>query len=105
MHRLQASQPRGPAASPVSSRGVERGRLHHFIHQRLDGRQQRQFAGHGALHQPAGDDQAVDLVGAFEDAIDARVAIEALGRILLHVAVAAHGGDQFIGHQDSISEP
>ena len=46
------------------------------------------WPGHGALHQPSGDDQAVDLVGAFEDAVDARIAVGALGRILLHVAVA-----------------
>ena len=47
------------------------------------------LSAHGALQQPAGDDQPVDFVGAFEDAVDARVAIGALGRILLDEAVAA----------------
>ena len=42
-----------------------------------------------ALGQHAGDQQAVDLVGAFEDAVDPRVAVLPLGRVVVHEAVAA----------------
>ena len=52
----------------------------HFVHQLLDGGHQRQLAAHGALQQKSGDDEAVDFVGAFEDAVDAGVAVGALGR-------------------------
>ncbi len=48
---------------------------------------QRELAGHRPLHEKAGDDEAVDLVGAFEDAVDARVAVGSLRRILFHVTV------------------
>ena len=71
---------------------------HHFVHELLDGGHQRQLAGHRALHQPAGDDQAVDLVGAFEDAVDARIAVGALGRILLDVAVAGEDLHDVVHH-------
>ena len=79
--------------------GVERRRLRHLVHELLDRRQQRQLPAERALHQPAGDDQPVDFVGALEDSVDARIAVVALRRILLDVAVAAHGGDQLVGHQ------
>ena len=56
------------------------------------------LSAHGALQQPAGDDEAVDFVGAFEDAVDARVAIGALGRILFDEAVAAVDLHRLIDH-------
>jgi hypothetical protein len=60
----------------------------HFVHQLLDRRHQRQLAAHRALQQETRDDEPVDFVGAFEDAIDAGIAIGALRRILFHEAVA-----------------
>ena len=78
---------------------VERGGLGHFIQNALDGGEERQLAGAGALHHPAGDDEAVDLVGAFEDAINPGVAPDSLGGVVLDVAVAAHGGDELVGDE------
>ncbi len=46
----------------------------------------------------AGDDQPVDFIGAFEDAIDARIAISALGRIFFDKSVAAVNLDGFVHH-------
>ena len=42
-----------------------------------------------APRQHAGHEQAIDLVGPFEDPVDARVAVVPLGGIVLHEAVAA----------------
>ena len=53
---------------------------------------------HGALQQKAGDDQAVDFIGAFKDAIDAGIAVSALGRILFDETVAAVNLDGFVHH-------
>ncbi len=50
---------------------------------------QRQLAALRALQQHAGGEQPVDLVGAFENAVDARIAIRALHDVILMVAVAA----------------
>ena len=46
-----------------------------------------------------GNQQAVDLVGAFEDAVDARVAVVALGRVVAHEAVAAVDLDVLVEHE------
>ena len=82
-----------------------RGRAgHDLVHQRLDGGHQGELAGHRGLHDPAGDDQPVDLVGAFEDAVDARVAIGALCRVLLDVAVAGEDLHHSSTTMSSISE-
>ena len=43
-----------------------------------------------------GYDEAVDLICALEDAVDARVAVDALGWVILHVAVSGHDLDQFV---------
>ena len=96
-----ASQNRGLARKRLAGALVaaKRGRLRHFVHHLLDRREQRKLSAHRALHHPAGDDQPVDLVRSFKDAVDARIAIGALRRILLNVAVAAHRRNQFIGHQ------
>src|SRR5262249_30319020 len=51
--------------------------------------QEREAARADALEQRRRDDQAVDLVRALEDAVDARVAIVALDRILRREAIAA----------------
>ena len=76
------------AASSAFGFVAHRGARHDFVHRLLDGGQQRKLSAHGALQQPAGDDEPVDFVGAFEDAVHARVAIGALRRILLDKAVA-----------------
>ncbi len=55
----------------------------YVIHHPLNGGHQRQLAGHRALEQPSCDDQPVDFVRALEDAVDARIAVGALRRILL----------------------
>ncbi len=55
-----------------------------------------ELAGHRGLHEPAGDDEAVDLVGALEDAVDAGVAVGALGGVLLDVAVAGEDLDGLV---------
>src|ERR1019366_125543 len=68
-------------------------------HQFLDGGEQRQLTGHGALHQPAGDDQPVDLVGALKNPVDARIAVRALRRILLHVAVSGKDLQDVVHHR------
>ena len=44
-----------------------------------------------------GHDQAVDLVGALEDAVDARVAQQPLGLVLLDEAVAAVDLHRLVG--------
>ena len=88
--RSAASRPgtgdawRGCFARDVGVGGVRQLSIeaHHRLHQ-------RQLALHRALEQRAGDEQAVDLVGALEDAVDARVAVGALDRVLLDEAVAA----------------
>src|SRR5690242_2142034 len=45
----------------------------------------------------AGDDQALDLRGAFEDRVDLRVAVPPLDRELADVAVAAEDLDRLLG--------
>src|SRR5215510_5655448 len=55
----------------------------------LRGGQQGQLAFHRALEQHSGDEQPVDLVRAFEDAVDAVVAVDGLDRIAAGEAVAA----------------
>ena len=76
--------------------GVGRRAGHDLGHHRLRGRNQRELAARGALQQHAGDQQAVDFVGAFEDAVDARIAVGALDRVVLMVAVAAVDLDAFV---------
>src|SRR5271169_3886012 len=53
--------------------------------------------GGGALDHLAGDDHALDLAGAFPDAFDAQLAVEALGDVLAHVAAAAEDLDGPVG--------
>src|SRR5262245_12446572 len=55
----------------------------------LRGGQQGQLAFHRALEQHSGDQQPVDLVRAFEDAVDAVVAVDGLDRVTAGEAVAA----------------
>src|SRR5262245_13108916 len=55
----------------------------------LRGGQQGQLAFHRALEQHSGDQQPVDLIRAFEDAVDAVVAVDGLDRIAAGEAVAA----------------
>jgi hypothetical protein len=55
------------SGSVVIRAGIEGRRLRHFVHQLLDGAEQRKLPAQRALHQPAGDDQPVDFIGAFED--------------------------------------
>src|SRR6185437_17020510 len=78
-----------------------------LISKRFRGLHQTQPALLGALEQHAGGEQAVDFVGAFEDPVDARIAVSALDGVVLMVAVAAvdlhafvqiHGGYGY--HQD-----
>ena len=45
----------------------------------------------------AGDHQALDLAGAFEDRVDLRVAVPPLHRVLAHVAVPAEDLDRLLG--------
>src|SRR3954447_23371263 len=45
----------------------------------------------------AGDDEALDLGGAFEDRVDLRVAVPPLDRVLAHVAIAAEDLDRLLG--------
>src|SRR5687768_8986407 len=45
----------------------------------------------------AGDDETLDLGGAFEDRVDLRVAVPALDRVLLDVAGAAKDLDRLLG--------
>src|SRR5262247_576878 len=55
----------------------------------LRGGQQGQLTFHRALEQHSGDQQPVDLVRAFEDAVDAVVAVDRLDRVAAGEAVAA----------------
>src|SRR3954454_9880533 len=48
----------------------------------------------------AGDHEALDLGGAFEDRVDLRVAVPALDRVLAHVAVTAEDLDGVVGDLD-----
>ena len=57
---------------------------------------QGELTAHGALHQHLDDEHAVDFVGAFEDAIDARIAIGAANRIIFVEAVAAENLHGFV---------
>src|SRR5579864_8502886 len=68
----------------------------YFVHQSLDCGQQRKLTGHGALQQPPRDDQAIDFVCAFEDAVHAGIAIHALGGILFDESVPAEDLHHFI---------
>ncbi len=78
----------------------------HFIHQFLDGGHQRQLPGHTALQQKSGDDQAIDFVGAFEDSVDAGVAVGALGGIFFHKSVATVDLDSFVDDEvDHLGAP
>src|SRR5689334_13292581 len=45
----------------------------------------------------AGDDEALDLGGAFEDRVDLGVTVPPLDRVLPHVAVAAEDLDRLLG--------
>src|SRR5215472_1303992 len=69
-----------------------------FVHQLLDGGHEGELSAHRAFEQKAGNDKAVDFVGAFKDAVDAGIAIGALGGILLDKAVAAVDLDGFVDH-------
>ncbi len=57
---------------------------------------QRNDARHGALHQHLDDQHAVDFVRAFENAVDAAIAIGARDRIILMEAVAAENLHRFV---------
>ena len=59
---------------------------------------QRQLSALRALEQHAGGKQPIDFVGAFENAIDARIAIGAFDHVILMIAVAAVDLDAFVGH-------
>ncbi len=59
---------------------------------------ERQGSLAGAAEEHAGHQQAVDLIGAFEDAIDARIAIGPLHGIVLMIAVAAMDLHGFVHH-------
>ena len=59
---------------------------------------QRQLPALCALQHHAGGEQAVDFVGAFENAVDARIAIGALHGVVLMEAVAAVDLHAFIDH-------
>src|ERR1700733_6338316 len=72
------------------------GRLQALVHQLLDGGHQREVAGTGPLHQPAGDDEAVDLIRALKDAIDAGIAVGPLDRVLFYITVTAIDLDSVI---------
>src|SRR5712692_3826598 len=50
---------------------------------------ERYLALHRPLEQRSGDDQSIDLVGSFEDPVDARIPKKALGLKLFDEAVAA----------------
>ena len=54
----------------------------------MGGGKQGQLALQGALHQHVGDQQAIDLVGAFEDPIDALVAVSAFDVVTAATSVA-----------------
>src|SRR5262245_61147253 len=51
-----------------------------------------------ALVEAAGDDDPLDLAGAFPDAVDAQLAEEALGHVLPHIAAAAEDLHRAVGH-------
>src|SRR5579863_7906510 len=53
-----------------------------------------------ALVEAVGDDQALDLAGSLPDAIDPKLAKEALGDVLAHIAPAAEDLHRSVG--DSI---
>ena len=59
---------------------------------------QRQRSLGGALQHDPGDQQPVDLVGAFENPVDARIAIGALYRVILVKSVAAVDLHAFVHH-------
>ncbi len=71
--------------------------LVHQVQQRFLGQLQATRA--SALQKHRGRQDSVDFVGAFEDSVDAGVAIEALHRVVLMVAVAAMDLDGFVGHE------
>ncbi len=79
--------PRRPERRVIAA--VERGRARHLVGQPRRRRDQPDVALGGAARQQAGDQQPVDLVGAFEDAVDAGVAVAAFGRVVADEAVAA----------------
>ena len=56
----------------------------------------RQAVRHHALHHRRGNQEAVDLVRALEDAVDAGVAVLALERVVGDEAVAAHHLQRFV---------
>src|SRR5215468_2844245 len=59
--------------------------------------QQRYLPFHCSLEHRPGDDQSIDLVGALEDAVDARVTKQALRLELLDEAVAAVDLNRLVG--------
>src|SRR5690606_39615264 len=56
----------------------------------------RKSAFHRAFHQLAGNEHPVDLVRAFENAVDARIAIRFFGRIISGISVTAEDLYHFI---------
>ena len=72
--RTFSSSANAPVRSFVKRRACKK-----LLAQLHRGRNQRQDARHGALKKHLDDDQAIDFVGALEDAIDAAVAV-ACGR-------------------------
>ena len=64
-------------------------RTQELVLQRSRRRDDRQLVLCGALGEHAGNQEAIDLVGAFENPVHARVPVVALGGVVLHVAVAA----------------
>ncbi len=81
-----ASASSGSALEPSLPDGVG---AHERIEHLARGRDKREVPFHGALHEQPGDQQPIDLVRPFEDSIDARVAIMALGGVVADVTVAA----------------
>ena len=57
------------------------------------------MAAHGALHQHLDDEHAVDFVGAFKDAVDARIAISAADGIILVETVTAEDLHRLVHHE------
>ena len=72
---------RSASSGPSDPRSSDGGAMS-LVHQSLRRGDERQTALEGAPHEHAGNQQPIDLVRALEDAVHARVAIVALGRIV-----------------------
>ncbi len=111
MHVLLHAQRRGvgdgalgevalPPLAPQRAGGhlaIDLVRVGHLLLHLADQGHQRQTSLQRALQQRARHQQAVDLVGPLEDAIDARVAADALDGIVLDIAGAAEDLQRLVG--------